>query len=994
MPKRKLSKSEEGSSNSKVAFQIEQTKKPVDDDDAYADTDTEMEDAEGEKQPQSTLFRLSSRLASMKRRGKEVEVKEEYEEFEYFAEDCVTVRAPGKDFYLCRILDDVPESTNEEINIAWFDQVGTNRYKVSYDDTIYKASIISHVGVKEVTDEPGLYYITPKTLKNTKSLLKETLTNEGEHFSGDDDDDVDDVDGAAGDDESAGENEEAPTKKKSRKKSTSKKTPKVPKSPKKSASPKKKAAPKTPKRGNKLIPNPDINLLDEDPTYSKDSTVPLSIERQAFKAVITNDGTLLEALHKDGKNCYTLFQQRSPQISRSAYKYALLQENLDYCKLMLKDRDEVTAKPKTVDLSRKDTGKGDYKMFGHAVREVTVSRGNREGNNAFLADEGQRNTDHLYAVSFCIKKNISIDFVKKHLKAFDNELSSLIDHFYEAVQTGNREMAGEIAKLAIKKDGYGFNFLHDNLLNFTKEKLPSFKAASVTKKTHVSRSIAPMFCACINPNAKYLQEVLNVHDDINISDYAQNRPIHYAAACSGPGPLKLLISRGADVTIPNGQKLTPLIIAVKCNRVENSSVLMSCKVAQNEDSDDGDDDEGEIGEKDKADEANAPMKPKININAKDKKSFTALHHAAKRGFNDCIKVLLEHNANVNIKSSAGQENMTPLGLAAAKGHYETVKFLHENGASPDLKMRRNKTALMYACMNGHSQIVAYLLRIGVNPDARDSSDNTPIHYAAAYGWYHCVKLLLEGGADANIPNNWKTTPLAVALMKHYIEIGDLLLDAGVDVNFVDENGLTILMKHLTGTLCEEQYTLVKHLLEKYHANPQLTDGSNSNLFHYLARSSIYTNVLYERYQTIDKEMMSISIKIAELLLKAGVDINGVSDEGVTPLIAAVANENFPLADFLLENGTSATVGKTEDDNKTVLHFIDQNYDKDLSAYVVDKSFTSKSNEESEKRGKMYNHAQLELLKNLLKHGAGCKQYTQRHAFVIHVRFIPILLKNL
>ncbi|XP_066927832.1 ankyrin repeat domain-containing protein 7-like [Clytia hemisphaerica] len=197
--------------------------------------------------------------------------------------------------------------------------------------------------------------------------------------------------------------------------------------------------------------------------------------------------------------------------------------------------------------------------------------------------------------------------------------------------------------------------------------------------------------------------------------------------------------------------------------------------------------------------------------------------------------------------------MTPLGLAAAKGHYETVKFLHENGAKPDLKMRRNKTALMYACMNGHSQIVAYLLRIGVNPDARDSSDNTPIHYAAAYGWYHCVKLLLEGGADANIPNNWKTTPLAVALMKHYIEIGDLLLDAGVDVNFVDENGLTILMKHLTGTLCKEQYTLVKHLLEKYHANPQLTDGSSSNLFHYLARSSIYTNVFYRIFKPLTKK---------------------------------------------------------------------------------------------------------------------------------------------
>ena len=54
---------------------------------------------------------------------------EKYEEFEYFAEDCVTVRAPNKEFYLCRILEDVTEST-EQINIAWFDKISRNRYKV------------------------------------------------------------------------------------------------------------------------------------------------------------------------------------------------------------------------------------------------------------------------------------------------------------------------------------------------------------------------------------------------------------------------------------------------------------------------------------------------------------------------------------------------------------------------------------------------------------------------------------------------------------------------------------------------------------------------------------------------------------------------------------------------------------------------------------------------------------------------------------------------
>jgi len=58
-----------------------------------------------------------------------VKPAEKYEEFEYFAEDCVTVRAPNKEFYLCRVLEDVTDSA-KEISIAWFDKVSKNRYKV------------------------------------------------------------------------------------------------------------------------------------------------------------------------------------------------------------------------------------------------------------------------------------------------------------------------------------------------------------------------------------------------------------------------------------------------------------------------------------------------------------------------------------------------------------------------------------------------------------------------------------------------------------------------------------------------------------------------------------------------------------------------------------------------------------------------------------------------------------------------------------------------
>ena len=50
--------------------------------------------------------------------------------------------------------------------------------------------------VKELPDDSKHNYITQKGLRNTKALLKETLENEGETYSGNDD-----VDNTVADDE-------------------------------------------------------------------------------------------------------------------------------------------------------------------------------------------------------------------------------------------------------------------------------------------------------------------------------------------------------------------------------------------------------------------------------------------------------------------------------------------------------------------------------------------------------------------------------------------------------------------------------------------------------------------------------------------------------------------------------------------------------------------------------------------------------------------------
>ena len=69
----------------------------------------------------------------MKRHGRYKLNRIKSEKFLYFANDCLAVRAQGKEFYLCRTLEDVPES-KESFNVAWFDIVDKQEqiYKVGF----------------------------------------------------------------------------------------------------------------------------------------------------------------------------------------------------------------------------------------------------------------------------------------------------------------------------------------------------------------------------------------------------------------------------------------------------------------------------------------------------------------------------------------------------------------------------------------------------------------------------------------------------------------------------------------------------------------------------------------------------------------------------------------------------------------------------------------------------------------------------------------------
>ena len=79
--------------------------------------------------------RLSRRLMSMKRRGKALPMVDLTEEFEFYAGDFLTVRGEENDFYVCRVLEDVPESASS-FNVAWFNRVDDNVYEVRLNNVL------------------------------------------------------------------------------------------------------------------------------------------------------------------------------------------------------------------------------------------------------------------------------------------------------------------------------------------------------------------------------------------------------------------------------------------------------------------------------------------------------------------------------------------------------------------------------------------------------------------------------------------------------------------------------------------------------------------------------------------------------------------------------------------------------------------------------------------------------------------------------------------
>ncbi|KAJ8130340.1 hypothetical protein O1611_g3291 [Lasiodiplodia mahajangana] len=349
----------------------------------------------------------------------------------------------------------------------------------------------------------------------------------------------------------------------------------------------------------------------------------------------------------------------------------------------------------------------------------------------------------------------------------------------------------------------------------------------------------------------------------------------------------------------------------------------------------------------------------------------ALGWAAKSGRSAIARRILQHpKADVNARGHGA----SPLALACSSRSEDTVLALLEAGADPNIPpiqhtampsllvrrqdygndysplhrlcdtiWRSNPDSLIYRLCDTIREfnleydslqaIFSLLVRAGANVHERDEDGSNALHWAVNSPIL--TRLLLDAGVDANVASLDGATPLHKV---RNVEVMCLLITLGdADINRRDKEGKTPLLSFLADRSLDP--TQLHRFLE-FGCDCSVADNKGNNAIYYLLWHAGSRDMMTTFQQllamgadpnrrnstgdlpchNIQHDLVALD-QILDLLVAAGVDLNGQDKGGASLLFRAIQFQplrNIPnFVDLLIEKGASLAVRDFR--GRTLLH---------------------------------------------------------------------------
>jgi len=413
-----------------------------------------------------------------------------------------------------------------------------------------------------------------------------------------------------------------------------------------------------------------------------------------------------------------------------------------------------------------------------------------------------------------------------------------------------------------------------------------------------------------------VSRLLNKGHDVNAVNGERITPLHLAVLSQEPGLVELLLGRGADVNAKDRSQTTPLgMVSSKLNGSPEIAKLLldHGSVAETSDED------GITPLHSACQNGNVEifmqlMKEGANVKAQDQTGETPLHKALHRADppSELIEELIKNGANVNEQD---RQSQAPLYEAAELGSAAAVSILLKHHANVNDDDETGTTALHIAAAGGHCAVVTLLVKNGANLNAKDHDGKTALALAAKNGRGEVVSYLIKQQTARDpersylvVADGQGRTALHRAVAKGYSEIVTKLLDAG-DPSFGPTQlqgtnlGATPLHSAVFGG-----HAKVVELLAKRNRNGQtplefavarwgVCSESRREAMHncILAIIKRHPKAALDNWKLFRTAIYHGSVDVVTNILDQGVDPNALDEHGWSPL--AIAGQTFKSRDI-------------------------------------------------------------------------------------------------